>query len=75
MTQTAEALKVEALKLPSDDREELAYFLLRSLDKGQSDVQAAWEVELAERWREIEGGSGEGRSAEDVFAGLRKKYP
>ena len=76
MTETANRLKAELLNLTSEDRAELAYFLLRSLEgEPDSGVQAAWEAELEQRWQEMESGSVPGVPAEEVFAELRKKYP
>ncbi|MEY3825841.1 MAG: hypothetical protein RLZZ148_654 [Cyanobacteriota bacterium] len=34
MTKTAETLKIELAQLPMQDRAELAYFLIHSLDEG-----------------------------------------
>jgi len=76
MTETAEKLKSQLLELASEDRAELAYFLLRSLDEEpETGVQAAWEAELERRWQELESGKVAGVPAEEVFAELRKKYP
>ena len=74
MTQTAERLKEEVLRLPTEDRAELAYCLIRSLDEDESDLLAAWEAELERRWQEMESGKVASKSAETVFAELRKKY-
>jgi putative addiction module component (TIGR02574 family) len=76
MTENAEKLKGTLLQLPTEDRAELAYCLLRSLDEGDDDdVQSAWRVELEQRWQEMESGKAPGEPAEKVFAELRKKYP
>ena len=76
MTQIAERLRDELLQLPSEDRAELAYCLIRSLDDDDDpDVQTAWEIELERRRREMESGASVGEPAENVFAKLRKKYP
>jgi putative addiction module component (TIGR02574 family) len=75
MTQTAEKLKEEVLRLPAGDRAELAYCLIRSLDEDDTDIQTAWEAELERRWQEMESGAVAGQAAENVFAELRKKYP
>ena len=75
MTDIAEKLKNEVLRLPTEDRAELAYCLIRSLDEDDRDIQAAWELELEKRWREMESGAVVGTPAESVFAELRKKYP
>ena len=76
MTEITEKLREELLQLPSQDRAELAYCLIRSLDdKDAPGIQAAWETELERRWQEMESGEVVGEPAESVFAGLRKKYP
>lgn len=76
MTETANNLKSQLLQLGSEDRAELAYVLIRSLDdEPETGVQAAWEVELERRWQEMESGKVAGVPAEAVFAELRKKYP
>ncbi len=76
MTEIAERLRKELLQLPSEDRAELAYCLIRSLDdRDDPGTQVAWEAELERRWQEMESGTVVGEPAENVFAGLRKKYP
>jgi hypothetical protein len=50
MTEIAERPRNEFLQLPSQDRAELAYCLIRSLDdKDDPGTQAAWEAELEPR--------------------------
>jgi putative addiction module component (TIGR02574 family) len=76
MTEKAEKLKVELLQLAAEDRAELGYCLIHSLDEGDDDnVQSAWEAELERRWQDMESGAIVGAPAEDVFAEMRKKYP
>jgi putative addiction module component (TIGR02574 family) len=76
MTDTASKLKAELLNLASEDRAELAYFLIRSLEEEpDTGVQPAWEAELERRWQEMQSGNVVGVPAEEVFAELRKKYP
>jgi putative addiction module component (TIGR02574 family) len=75
MTEIAKKLKEEILRLPSRDRAELAYCLIRSLDEDDVDIQTAWEAELEQRWQEMESGKVVGEPVEDVFAELRKRYP
>jgi putative addiction module component (TIGR02574 family) len=76
MTEIAEKLRVELLQLADEDRAELAYCLLRSLDEQvDGDVRAAWEVELEQRWQEMESGTVRGIAANEVLAEMRKKYP
>jgi putative addiction module component (TIGR02574 family) len=75
MTQIAEKLRNKLLQLPTEDRAELAYCLIRSLDDDDDvDIQAAWEVELESRWQKMESGEIIGIPAEKVFAKLQKKY-
>ena len=76
MTEIAEKLKAELSQLAAEDRAELAYYLIRSLDEEDGgDVRSAWEVELERRWQEMESGTVTGVPAENVFAEMRKKYP
>jgi putative addiction module component (TIGR02574 family) len=76
MTHAAEQLKSQLLQLASEDRAELAYFLIRSLDEeSETGVLAAWEAELEQRWHEMESGKAAGVPADEVFAEMRKKYP
>jgi putative addiction module component (TIGR02574 family) len=75
VTEIAEKPREERLQLPSQDRAELAYCLIRSLDeKDESGTQAAWEAELERRWQEMESEAVVGEPAESAFVGLRKKY-
>lgn len=75
MSQTAEELKDQLIRLPQDERAELAQFLIDSLD-GQSDPDAeeAWARELVKRAEEIQTGQAVGEPSEQVFARLREKY-
>ena len=76
MTEIAEKLKAELSQLVAEDRAELAYYLIRSLDdEDESDVQSAWEAELEQRWQEMATGAVAGVPAEVVFAEMRTKYP
>jgi len=76
MSEIAEKLKAELLQLTAEDRAELAYYLIRSLDdEDHGDVHSAWEAELEQRWRDMESGTVTGVPAQDVFAAMRKKYP
>ena len=55
MSQVPEQLKADLLRLPTADRAELAYFLIRSLDQADEGViQADWEAELERRWQDME---------------------
>ena len=75
MTDAAEKLKPELVRLPAEDRAELAYFLIHSLDDDiDPDAEAAWDAELRRRGDEIRNGAAIGQPADDVLAELRKKY-
>ena len=75
MVQFFEHLRTEALRLPVNERADLAFTLLQSLDSGSdADAEAAWDAELAKRMRQIERGEVAGEPAENVFARLREKY-
>jgi putative addiction module component (TIGR02574 family) len=75
MTETAERLKTDLVRLSLHERAELAQFLLESLeDSSDADAEKAWEAELAQREREICSGQAVGEPAEQVIAELRKKY-
>ena len=77
MSMTAtEELKSQLASLPVEQRADLAYFLLGTLDQEvDSDVEAEWSAELARRAEEIRSGIAVGEPAESVFARLRKRHP
>jgi putative addiction module component (TIGR02574 family) len=69
-----EDLKREALKLSLDDREDLAYSLLRSLDEEEDsgpDHARLWKEEIERRYREYEQGTAQTFDADEVIAELR----
>ena len=75
MTETMEQLKVQLERLPSQERAELAHFLLSSLEQeADADADAAWEVELARRVTDIQSGKVVGTPAAQVFAELRAQF-
>jgi putative addiction module component (TIGR02574 family) len=75
MTETAEKLKAQLSQLSTQERAELAHFLIHSLDEGvDADVETVWDTELARRLEEIRSGNTVGEPADKVFAELRKKY-
>lgn len=77
MTETAERIKAELAQLSPQERAELAFFLIQSLEPegDDQDEEAAWDAELARRAAEIDSGGAVGIPAEQVFSELRKKYP
>ena len=77
MSPAFEALLDQVLKLPDEERGELASRLLRSLEPDDGDElsaqewNAAWSSELDHRIREIRDGSVELIDGDDVLAELR----
>lgn len=67
MAMTLEQLKLEAMKLTPDERADFADWLFSSVAT-RAEVDAAWEVEIARRWAEIEAGTAKLIPAEEVFA-------
>lgn len=54
MTETVEKLRLELSQLSIQERAELAYFLIHSLDEDvDNDVEIAWDVELTRRMEDI----------------------
>ncbi|BAG01863.1 MULTISPECIES: addiction module protein [Microcystis] len=75
MTKTAETLKIELAQLSVQDRAELAYFLIHSLDEGVDDnVLEAWDRELTQRLAEIYARTAKGEPSDKVLLELREKY-
>ena len=75
MTKAVEHILPQIEKLSQDERAELAYFLLSSLEPEDPEAMAAWDAEVARRVDEIYGGRASGRPAEQIFAELREEYP
>jgi putative addiction module component (TIGR02574 family) len=75
MTEAVEQLKSQASTLSAPERAELAYYLLSSLEPEEEGVKEAWRAEIARRVAEIRSGSAVGRSADEVLAELRERYP
>lgn len=70
-----EAYKSQLEKLSREERAELAYFLLSSLEPAEEGAAAAWDAEISRRVAEIRSGKANGKPAEQVFAELRERYP
>ena len=69
-------LKREALKLPSQERIELVYEILRATDEEdepESGHGRLWLEEIDRRCQEIDEGTAELIPAEEVFAELRAR--
>jgi hypothetical protein len=68
----------EALRLPIDDRADVAAELLRSLDEAEStlaseEVQRRWTDEIARRASRALRGKSVGRDADEVLASIESK--
>jgi hypothetical protein len=75
MTEITEKLKIELSQLSIQDRVEIAYFLIHSLEKSMDDnVEVTWDKELTRRLDEILSGKAIGESSHQVFSELREKY-
>jgi putative addiction module component (TIGR02574 family) len=76
MTEAVFQLKSQVDVLSTEERADLAYYLLESLDPDvEGDVETAWEAELSRRVAEIDNGTAKGRPADEVMAELRKQCP
>jgi len=75
MTEIIERLKLELSQLSAEERAELAYFLIHSLDeKTDNVVEDAWADELVQRMEKIESRAARGESASGVIAELQNQY-
>lgn len=75
MRKTAETLKQELSQLSKQDRAEIAYFLIHSLDEdGDDNITEAWDEELTQRLAEINEGTAKGESVDTVLLELKQKY-
>ena len=70
MAATAERVLQEALKLPEEDRADIATRLIASLDaestEGRPDVEEAWAAEIERRCEALDAGTATTRSWEEV---------
>ncbi len=65
-------LRHEALKLPSDEKVELAHALFRSLDEAESrEIKKLWLEEAERRYREYLDGKVEAVSGEEAIRRIR----
>lgn len=71
--QNAELLAEQLLTWPTADRARLAALLLASMEPSESDVEAAWDDEIARRAAELDSGEVRGIPAADVFAELDRR--
>ena len=78
MRETLDDVTMQALRLPAEERAELASVLLASLDGEPEDdpaeVERLWIEEVERRLEELRSGKVKGIPAEEVFAKLRSKF-
>ena len=75
MTEAGEKLKSALSAFSSEDRAELAHFLIGSLGpETDEDAEDAWIAELQRRFEDMQSGRVTGEPAAKVFAELQKKY-
>ncbi|NTV09631.1 MAG: addiction module protein [Zoogloea sp.] len=70
MSLTLEEIKAEAMRLPPEERADLADLLWVSVDLPE-DVEAAWDAEIARRLDDFESARVTGISSAEVFAEVR----
>ena len=62
-------------QLSQEERADLAYAFLCSLEPEEEGVREAWDAELARRVADIQSGQAVGKPAEQLFAELRNQRP
>lgn len=76
MSALLDELSKKAQSLTVEERAQLAQELLQSVDRDvDADVQAAWDVEIADRVVRYERGEAKLFPAEEVFAAARRLTP
>ncbi|MCC5827558.1 addiction module protein [Alkalimonas sp.] len=72
MQTSLKQIEEQALGLSTEDRAKLAEVMLESLNPALTDVEAAWEREIAERIAAYDQGEMPVYAAEDVFAEAKR---
>ena len=72
MTQAVKQILSQLVTLSPNERAELAYAFLVSLEPEEDGVEEAWDVELTRRLREIRSRQAGGKPADLLFAELRE---
>jgi putative addiction module component (TIGR02574 family) len=70
---TTDQIERELLKLPVADRARLAERLIASLDE-DSEVEAAWKVEVRRRDEELQSGAVQAIPVEDALTTIRTRF-
>lgn len=69
----ADTLAERLLTWPTSDRARLASLLLASLEPTETDVAAAWHIEIDRRVAELDAGEVHTIAADDVFAAIDRR--
>lgn len=72
MTQAVAQILNQVGGLSAQERADLAYEIIRSLEPEEPGAEEAWEAELARRVARIKSGEAVGKPAEQVFADWRR---
>lgn len=73
-TNTLDKLRSEALTLPENERADLAYALVKSLDgSADSDAASEWDKEIADRLRAIDAGTAKLVDRDELRRRLEKR--
>jgi putative addiction module component (TIGR02574 family) len=75
MALSLEQIKDSLSELSTEERTELAHFLLLSLEPVDEGAEEAWREELKRRVDEIRSGQVQGKPMEEVLSRLRERYP
>ncbi len=75
MTEAVTQILAHLDRLSQQERADLAYAFLCSLEPEEEGVREAWDAELRRRVAEIRTGQVIGKPAEQLFAELRDKHP
>jgi putative addiction module component (TIGR02574 family) len=75
MSEAVTQILAQVDRLSQQERAELAYAFLRSLEPEEDGVAEAWDAELSRRVADIKGGQAVGEPSDQVFAELRARRP
>jgi hypothetical protein len=72
MTKSVDDIKEELVGLPREERQDLADFLIETLERDEQ-VRSAWSQEARRRYDEIRAGRRRTVDNDEVFTRLRKR--
>jgi putative addiction module component (TIGR02574 family) len=75
MSETVAQILSHIDTLSTEERAEVAYAYLRSLEPEDEDAEQAWDTELSRRVADIRSGKAVGKPAEQLFSELRGEQP